>query len=511
MTDPTGNITPEKSKCTPKLSDKIRTRKKTTPTRAIIKPTRWTYSHTTTKTPTPLKKNNSDFTPTKDGVVLTTQTKTNKSEKRSVELTTQTKTNKSEKRSPVPVTKRPPPPPKTKIRVMPASRIKHFLKTDQPIATCPSHNVGTQLNLLIDSLDPMSENTIIKDYFKAIGKSNTLGNRFHFSRDAIYKELNIDDDVQRIEMLTTNPGNKPGSPGYKRGQDPGGPKPGGIAKKIDTALWSLRNTIGCNLRLQLKVNTSPYEMFNDTDGIYVVFLKVRWHPRDSNYIPAPPNEYREYIHIALYYGKEKLFIPGNRQGYGFKLTEENIKYYGNPINVLNDYQILNPRNKAQKLRGFYPIPNNGTESRRVSLGGIYLVMVEQPLIIDEISPLKVKATLSMRQGNNEREQNNNEVEVEETADTGAKGNENETSADKIEKSDNTTTISPTKTNQFATKNNNVVIIADSPKKQAATQTIDLTGSPKRKLAKVTQKPTKNQKNKKQKKDNQKQINTANSG
>jgi len=268
-------------------------------------------------------------------------------------------------------------------------------------------------------------------------------------------------------MLTTNPGTKPGSPGYKQGQNPGAPKPSGIAKRIDTALWSLRSTIGCNLRLQLQVNTSPYDMFNDTDGIYVVFLKVQWHPRDKNHIPAPPNQYREYIHIALYYSKEKLFIPGNRQGYGFKLTEENINHYGNPFNVLNDYQIRNPKNTAQKLRGFYPVPGNGTESRKVSLGGIYLVMIEQPFIIDKISPLTVKATLSMRDGNKEGEQNEDtdmvNNKVVETANTGAKNNE----------SDNTTAINHTKTNHLAAKTNNTIVIIDlveSPKKQSAKAT-----------------------------------------
>ena len=160
MTDPTGNTTPEKSKRTPKLSDKICTRTRTTPTRTTTKPTRWTYGHTTAKTPTPSKKQNSIFAPTKNGVVLTTQAETNE----------------SKKRSPVPVTKNPATPSKTKIRVMPASSVKHFLKTNQPIATRPSHNIGAQLNLLINSLDPMSKNTIIKDYFEGVRDSNTLGN-----------------------------------------------------------------------------------------------------------------------------------------------------------------------------------------------------------------------------------------------------------------------------------------------------------------------------------------------
>ena len=163
MTKPTKNITPEKRKRTPKLSDKIHTRTRTTPTRSIIKPKRWTYDQPgqpTTKTPTPLKRNNNVSTPVKKGVVLPTQTKTTE----------------SKQRSPVPVTKKPPTPSKTKVRVMPASSIKFFLQTDQPIATHPSHNIGTQLNLLIDSIEPMSENEIIKRYFEGVRQNNTLRN-----------------------------------------------------------------------------------------------------------------------------------------------------------------------------------------------------------------------------------------------------------------------------------------------------------------------------------------------
>ena len=99
-------------------------------------------------------------------------------------------------------------------------------------------------------------------------------------------------------------------------------------------------------------------MFNDDKGICIVTLKVTWSPQDREYIPQSPNEAGIYLQIALYYGKEKLFIPGNSHGYGFSLTKENIQHFRNPLNPLNDHPIYSPK----KLRGLHPIPGCGLAS-----------------------------------------------------------------------------------------------------------------------------------------------------
>ena len=116
-------------------------------------------------------------------------------------------------------------------------------------------------------------------------------------------------------------------------------------------------------------------------------------------------------------------------------------------------------------------------------------MIKQPFLVDKMSPLTAKATLSMREGNNEGGQNeatnvdNNEVAEDATAE--AKSNANAISIDKTDESENATAINPTNADQLAATTDQLATKTNDATKEPVV-IIDLMDSPKKKSAKATQ-------------------------
>ena len=178
------------------------------------------------------------------------------------------------------------------------------------------NDIPKQMLHVINSIEPMKDNDSIKHYLSQTDYPDNMGNRTELYYSTIKDALGVsngngDIKAQKMTtMITENPNSK--NPLKE-------PQPNGIANTIDKAFQTLRELIGCNLRLKRKKDITLQTMFQQNKGTYLAFLRVKWRSQDYR-IPRPPNRNDYYLQIARYYAEEKLFIPGNDHGYGFKLT-----------------------------------------------------------------------------------------------------------------------------------------------------------------------------------------------
>ena len=142
-------------------------------------------------------------------------------------------------------------------------------------------------------------------------------------------------------------------------------------------------------------------------------LKVTWTAQDKEHIPKPPNNEGKHLQVALHRREQKLFIPGNQQGHGFKLTKDNIQHFGKMMNALNDRPMHSP--DEQKLRGLCPIPSCGSASQKDTIGAVHLVMEETHLNAEQ-DPVLLPAKLPTIESDHMEEEDkvHNEPQTEET-------------------------------------------------------------------------------------------------
>ena len=257
------------------------------------------------------------------------------------------------------------------IQVWRAAELKHKFDSKLSMTSDLCNNIPKQILHVIDSIEPIKDNDSIKHYLSQTDYPDNMGNRTKLYYGTIKDALGVSGDNRDIEtqkmttMITKNPNSA-----LKE------PQPNGIANKIDKAFQTLRELTGCNLRLKRKKDITLQTMFKQNKGTYLAFLRVKWRDQDRR-IPRPPNQNDYYLQIARYYAEEKLFIPGNDHGYGFKLTSNNTKSMTNILRQLNTRDVTT----TCKVKGLYPIRGCPQASRKIEPGAVYEVV--QTTALDE--------------------------------------------------------------------------------------------------------------------------------